>query len=612
MPRSSLSRVLPVAAVVLATCPGVVFSQDVGPSTSPTQQASPTPFVPPSAFAAGGAVDLIFTNIPGFPESNVPGMPGVTFKPGTGTANFDRVYGSPNGNWILTGLADLAIAEDELVLVPGAVVQQEGQPAPWTSGVENCGTIDQRCDINDAGDITFATNTDGPTTADDYIVTRIAGTWGASAREGDAIAPLAGNVYDDLIDSPLLLADGTSGFSADGIDGTVTATEDDVLILGATLLMQEGVTVPSGQAAGGAEFIENFDLGDFWASEDGAHWLVQGDLTGATATDDVVIVDGAVVLQEGSAIAGSGFVDPVDADGIVGVHMDAGGNWYARGNNDVTEQDWVVRNGAVVATLGDPIVAGGTEVWDDAAFGDCFFLHVGNSSGSYVIGGVTDNPDILRNGVLVLNGTTEVCREGDPIDLDGNGMFDDDAFANTFGNDDGHLADDGRFFVVLSIKDSTGAVRGQGFLVIDTGGTLGVNYCAASLNSTGSTGVISATGSIFAANNDITLTASALPTGAFGFFITSQTQGFVAMPNGSAGNLCVLGTIGRYVGAGQIQNTGVAGEFSLTIDLTLTPQPTGLVSVASGETWNFQAWHRDVVAGSITSNFTDGLEITFQ
>jgi uncharacterized repeat protein (TIGR01451 family) len=242
------------------------------------------------------------------------------------------------------------------------------------------------------------------------------------------------------------------------------------MVLGATLLAQEGVTVPTGQL--GSEFWENFDVNDFFISADGTHWLVQGDLTGDAATDDVVAVDGAVVVQEGVILPGSGFTDPVDGTGIVGVHMDAGGNWFVRGNNDVSEQDWVYRNGTVIATLGSPIHTGTAEVWDDTDFGDCFFLHVGNGNGDWVIGGVTDAPSIA-NGVLVVNGTDEVVREGDQVDLDGNGMFDDDTFFDTFGNDDGFLSDAGLFYFVATIKDGTDTRIGQGVFVADLSGLIG-------------------------------------------------------------------------------------------------------------------------------------------
>ncbi|MEM6671811.1 MAG: hypothetical protein AAF726_03150 [Planctomycetota bacterium] len=141
---------------------------------------------------------------------------------------------------------------------------------------------------------------------------------------------------------------------------------------------------------------------------------------------------------------------------------------------------------------------------------------------------------------------------------------------------------------------------------------VGTNYCIANANSTGQPGVISAIGSSAALDNDVTLIASELPTNSFGYFLTSQVQGFVSMPGGSAGTLCLVGAIGRYTGAGQIQSSGLLGRFALTLDLTVTPTPTGFVNVSPGETWYFQAWHRDAVGGQVTSNFTDGLQVDFQ
>ena len=113
------------------------------------------------------------------------------------------------------------------------------------------------------------------------------------------------------------------------------------------------------------------------------------------------------------------------------------------------------------------------------------------------------------------------------------------------------------------------------------------------------------------AQNDLLLTANNLPASAFGFFLTSQTQGFVTQPAGSQGNLCLGGAIGRYVGAGQVLDSGAAGQFALTLDLNQMPTPTGLVPAVAGETWNFQSWFRDSVAGQATSNFTDAVSLSF-
>ena len=115
-----------------------------------------------------------------------------------------------------------------------------------------------------------------------------------------------------------------------------------------------------------------------------------------------------------------------------------------------------------------------------------------------------------------------------------------------------------------------------------------------------------------AASNNLTLECSQMPNNSFGFFLTSRTQGLVNQPGGSLGVLCLSGAIGRYVGPGQIKNSGTSGEISLVVNLASHPTPTGPVAVLAGDTWNFQAWFRDVVAGQARSNFSNGLRITFQ
>jgi len=142
---------------------------------------------------------------------------------------------------------------------------------------------------------------------------------------------------------------------------------------------------------------------------------------------------------------------------------------------------------------------------------------------------------------------------------------------------------------------------------------LGSSYCASNPNSTGATGVMQASGSPIVADDDLTLEASQLPAFAFGFFLTSRTQFTIPNPGGSEGVLCLGGAIGRFVGPGQILNAGTAGRIELPVSLSQFPQGTGLVQVLAGETWSFQAWHRDFASGGAnTSNFTNGLAITFQ
>ncbi|MEM9802815.1 MAG: hypothetical protein AAGA20_20995 [Planctomycetota bacterium] len=148
-------------------------------------------------------------------------------------------------------------------------------------------------------------------------------------------------------------------------------------------------------------------------------------------------------------------------------------------------------------------------------------------------------------------------------------------------------------------------------LVFGGGNSSGINYCNAAPNSTGQTARMSATGSPVVAQNDVTIACDRMPVNAFAFFLTSQVQGFVMNPGGSAGNLCLGGQIGRFVGPGQILSTGLAGMVSLDLDLSQLPSPTGPIAVQPGDTWNFTAWFRDTGPSGATSNFGDGLSIDF-
>jgi hypothetical protein len=160
--------------------------------------------------------------------------------------------------------------------------------------------------------------------------------------------------------------------------------------------------------------------------------------------------------------------------------------------------------------------------------------------------------------------------------------------------------------------DTPGAVVNGTVLTINSGPIgVGTNYCTANPNSTGVTGQISGSGSASIGANNLTLMTSRLPLNAFGFFLTSLTQAVTPNPGGSQGILCIGGQIGRYVGPGQIQNTGGSGAFSLLLNLNQIPTPTGFVPAVAGQVRSFQSWHRDSVGGVATSNFTDGLAVTF-
>lgn len=174
---------------------------------------------------------------------------------------------------------------------------------------------------------------------------------------------------------------------------------------------------------------------------------------------------------------------------------------------------------------------------------------------------------------------------------------------------------------ISEINVTTGAatlLHSTGMNLVGIGGDIGggapnmigSNYCSAVANSTGSPGAMWAAGSTSVVDNDVTIGCEGLPPNQFGIFVASTTQGLSIGASGSSnGDLCIAGQIGRFTQPNQILSTGPVGEFSLSIDLTAIPQGGVSVGVVAGQSWNFQAWHRDGVG--LGSNFTDGLEISF-
>ncbi|MEL6432031.1 MAG: hypothetical protein AAFR54_22895 [Planctomycetota bacterium] len=551
----------------------------------------------------------LLSNVPGAPTSLVPGLGGVSFQPGASVTHFDRVYAHPSGHWAITAFADLPSSRDECLIVDGALVLQEGSPAPWTAGAD-CGTIDQRVGVNSSGDFVLATNVSG-TVDDDYVAGRIGGTWTTFAQEGGAVPGLAGATLDDTIDSPLLLDDGRAGYAADGIDGLGSTSIDDVLVLGGALLLQEGVTAPAGQAGGASRAIENFDLGDFWASGDGTSWLVQGDLEGSSSSDDVVVVDGAIVLQEGEPVAGSGFVDPIASSGIHGVSMTPDGTWFARGENAGGGADWVVRSGALVASTGAPVFAGSAEVWDDADVEDTFTGAAGNGLGDYVVAGATLRADGSASAVVAINGAGVVARTGDPVDVDGNGLLDDGLFLHAFGTGDLALTDDLRVLAVVTLGDASGSPVAQALVELDARGPVWTRFCEAGANSTGATGSLNARGTAGADANDLVLCAGALPPSAFAIAIASHGTADQLGAFGGDGRLCLASPFAPFRSLGDIGVVAADGSVEFALDLTSVPWPGGAASVAPGETLYFQVLHRDWLPGP-TSNLTEALGVTFR
>ena len=145
---------------------------------------------------------------------------------------------------------------------------------------------------------------------------------------------------------------------------------------------------------------------------------------------------------------------------------------------------------------------------------------------------------------------------------------------------------------------------GEIYKIVEEGcGT--TRYCTPAVpNSTGQPGMIDVTGSLVVADDDLTLTATQLPTTPnIGYFLMGQGMN-TSVPPGSAGPICVTPGLLRILPP--VSNTNeLPGGFSRSVG-TSGPQTS---NITPGSTWNFQAWHRDFAAG--TSNLTDAVSATF-
>jgi len=547
-------------------------------------------------------LEVLYSNIQSSPTSLIPGLGGVRFRLG-GSKAFGPLFGTGNGHWITTGRANLDNSEDEFVFADGVVVQQEGAPANWLDGAANSLGSFQRVSINSSGDLLFegrVPNSSGITLS--HLPSFINGEWGFAAREDDPCPALPGTTYFSAFFQPQITDAGAVGFTT-SLDGMIPGWASRVLLLDDEVLLQRRVTVPPGQVGS----LPVVDIGSFQVSGDGEHWVTYAGLEG-NVMSTVVIVDGAVVIQEEVVLEGAGYDEPVLRNGIGWANMDRAGHWYVRAEVEGSRDEFVLRDGHVIAATGQPVVAGEPALWKWTQALDNFHLHTGNARGDFVVAGFTVDD---RGGPrVVLNGSVPVLEYGDPIDLDGNGLFDDGLFFERVQDDSAFLTDDLTLYAVIRLMGAPGVFGGSALVAIDLDGSLGEVYCSSEPNSTGQRASLRATGSVRVDDDLFRLTASAVPSGESVVFLASETQDFLPGAAGTSnGNLCLGGVIGRFKQPGQVTNSDASGTAELEVGLGQIRAGGMFASDIRGETWSFQAWFTDSVG--VGSNFTDAVAVEF-
>lgn len=425
----------------------------------------------PAAVAAG-PVQAIFTNLPGHPTSLVPGLSGLAFNPGIST-QFDRPFVSPDGRrWILR--ARLAPPADnsnnEVILLgsgpAGSAVVREGTPTGFLAG-EVLSTIQRSMGVNDAGQIVFACSTNAPAPMGMIVVRRTGDVPSLVARSGEPAPSTGGGRFGPTLDSAGVLADGTPYFRAVGIVQGELAGQSIWYRGGqAVAATLDPAFEPLDQLNDPAAPWESLGVDTFRMDATGQNWIGAGSLL-PPVSSQLLALNNRVVAQQGTVIPGDPLGRPVAALGAPAAPALSadGGVWMARGTF-MGNQDFVLRGGAVVAATDDPITLrpGETEFFDDTLYAPTFFMNAVNGRGDSVIGGVTDRPLAGSDAVLVFNRQRVVVREGDPVDLNRNGLPDDDAFIGVLNDDDAFLTDDHWLYFTADLRDVEGSLTGQGFL----------------------------------------------------------------------------------------------------------------------------------------------------
>lgn len=420
-------------------------------------------------------------------SSPVPGQGFNFLELSSSSSNaFRQIARSPDGAYVVfLGHNSTGSSTDDMIMLGHngtyEMIAQEATTLAPNGELFGSMLLNDMMTVNNDGKIAIANDTAGSTTTDETIIRYDGlGAFSLIAQE-DSVVPFfttEGYRYDSSMDSPQINSAGDVSFRLDDLLNAAS-TEDEAIIgsSGNSVVAREGIDIPAGQAGGGTLAWENFDADKFWTDATGANWLAQGDLTGST-DDDVLVVNGTVVLQQGQPVAGlTGTVsEPSTSAGIIFPRMFSNGDWSCRGTMSDSDQDFVViGNGAtfsIFAKLGDELETGSGETWSDAdGWSRTFFAVARNNQGDTVISGRTSNVQTGLNAAAVLyrqvDGTkTVILRENDPIDLDGNGQFDDNAWLRSFVEGEAVLTDAGEFLAHVEYSDTpgpdgTGAVSGK-------------------------------------------------------------------------------------------------------------------------------------------------------
>ncbi|NUP95324.1 MAG: hypothetical protein HUU28_04090 [Planctomycetaceae bacterium] len=586
--------------------------------------------------ASAQSLQVIYCEIPASPKSVVPGALETTtgLPEATNFRALEDLFVSPDGSrWMIKARTQQGSDEENIMLLgsglSGTMFAQEGQPVPGgVSGelVDFFGSGVGRFDSTNRFAYSLRARGGLSSTFQKVVV------WNGTSS---TITTQMGDLYTGLQDIPAnpsgdetvgnsigsihLLDDGRVG-AQDSTIGNISTTRRPAIFYDRAMFHQADVTSVTDLAGTGSITIDGVSANTFYSSPDGAHWVAIMDIDTTTSSNNSLVYDGRVVVQNNVLIPSTA----ITCGSIFASDIAADGRWYARGRDNsstaASAPDWAVHQGVLIAKTGDPIGSSGLN------FGDTFYAFSVNANGDWAIACNTNDANAGTNDVLVVNGEI-VAREGDPVDVDGNGLFDDNAFlgrgVNTnacFQANDVALTDNGRVYFFATLRDGANADLGSNpsfgtpdvMIAIDLGPSCGasVSYCTAGTSTNGCVATISASGTASAsAASGFTLQITNVEGQKSGLIFYSLTGAHSAPWGTGTSFLCVKSPTQR-TGAQLTGGTLDACDGALTLDWNTfrDTHPSSLGSpFAGGEHVWAQGWYRDPPA-SKTTNLSNAIE----
>ncbi len=437
------------------------------------------------------------------------------------------------------------------------------------------------------------------------------------AVEGQSIPTVPGKVY--RFNSRVGMTGSGDPYWIGGInDGTSGASEGEGLFYGAAQIS----VIKTGDVSP-APLTSTISSGDFDVrySANGSHWIMNVDTTEPTASDEWLLIDGAIATCAGGGMVGEGQVIPVAAGGngvdlwtatfgSLGIN-EAGDHCYEADTNGATTSDAVIVYNGVIRWREGDVVGGLTLTGAPTGLslnesGDV--VHTWSTTGSVEA--------IFLNDTLIV-------KEGDTVDWTGDGVLDAGfVITDITGTTAVVLGSAGAIYFTADVDTNGGGVL-EGFFRV-RGGSSGSAFCAGDgsgtacpcannsmpgleegcLNSFGMGGKLIASGTASLSSDTILFQGSQMPNSSALYFQgTAQANGGLGSVFGD-GLRCAGGSIVRLK---TVSNSGGASQYPQMGDPSVSVR--GLVMAPGMRT--YQVWYRNAAAfcNAETFNLTNGWTI---